>query len=153
MTQKKKVFIALGANVGKVDQNIEKAIQKLNLILDDLQISELIRTKPVGYTDQPDFLNGVVSGFTDMEPEELLKTLKILEGEVGRKKRFRWGPREIDLDIIFYGDLIYKSKTLEIPHPRAVERDFVLKPILELDKEIIFPGKNKKVSQILKTII
>ena len=152
MKPKHKAFIAIGANIGDLEANLKQAIDKLNILLADLKVSNFITTKPVGYTSQPDFLNSAVSGFTDLQPEALLKALKKIEKEVGRKPSFRWGPRKIDLDIIFYDNLVYKSDLLEIPHPRAHLRDFVLKPILELDTSMVFPNLNKSVWEVLNTL-
>lgn len=139
------VYLALGANVGDRQANIEQAVELLGEKIQHIKVASLMETKAVGYTDQPDFLNTVVSGETDLNPEELLKYIKNIEQQVGRVKTFRWGPREIDIDIIFYGDQTYKSEHLTIPHPEYQNRDFVLKPLVELNSDLKDPSTDKPI--------
>lgn len=146
------VYLALGANVGDARGNITRAIKLLGGKLHDIKSAPVYQTKAVGYTDQPDFLNTAVSASTDMEPEELLKFIKSIEGKIGRVWRFRWGPREIDIDIIFYDDQVFKSQLLEIPHPRFRARDFVLKPLADLNPKAVDPVTGKTVRKLLEEL-
>jgi 2-amino-4-hydroxy-6-hydroxymethyldihydropteridine diphosphokinase len=142
------VYLALGSNVGDSVQNISKAINLLSPALQDIKLAPIYSTKAVGYTNQPDFFNTAISGKTELSPQELLKFTDKVEKLVGRVKRFRWGPREIDIDIIFYGNLILETERLTIPHPNFRERDFVLKPIVDLNNKQVDPVSLKTVKQI-----
>ncbi len=134
-------FIAVGSNMGERETYIKNAID--NLAADEcikiLSVSDLIETKPYGVTDQDDFLNGVFKIETLYSPEELLARLHIEEQEAGRKRLMHWGPRTLDLDIIFYDDIIMSSDTLVIPHPDMTNRSFVLDPICQIDPYVIHP--------------
>jgi 2-amino-4-hydroxy-6-hydroxymethyldihydropteridine diphosphokinase len=110
------------------------------------------RSKAAGYSDQPDFLNTAIRGETALSPEELFEFIKQVEQRVGRQERFRWGPREIDIDIIFYGDQTIATKELTIPHPRFAERDFVLQPIADLRPGLVDPLSGKTVQELLKAL-
>src|SRR5258706_7388759 len=134
-----KIFLALGSNVGDKAKNIETAIALLAEKIKDIHVASLYTTKPVGYVDQDNFVNTALSGDTDLTPEELLKFVKDIEQQVGRIYRFRWGPREIDIDILFYDDVVIKQERLEIPHPRLHERDFVLVPLSDIAPDLIHP--------------
>ncbi|HSW37330.1 MAG TPA: 2-amino-4-hydroxy-6-hydroxymethyldihydropteridine diphosphokinase [Candidatus Saccharimonadales bacterium] len=146
------VYLALGANVGNPKANIEQAIELLQSSVDKIQCAPLYASKAVGYTDQPDFINTAVSGETVLDPAELLKFVKEVEEQVGRVERFRWGPREIDIDIIFYNDSVVQQDNLVIPHPRFAERDFVLQPICDLDPTFIDPLSKRSVKQLLEAL-
>ncbi len=145
------VYIGLGSNLGNKKENIQKALDLLNntegiLIL---KISSLYETEPVGYEDQDWFINAVAQIETSISPQEILKIFKEIEAQIGREESIRWGPRKIDLDILFYDQLIYKSSDLEIPHPRLHERAFVLVPLAEINKELIHPIYNKSISALI----
>jgi len=148
----KEVYLALGANVGDAAGNIAKAISLLAACLQEVKQAPLYRSKPAGYAGQPDFVNSVIRGQTGLSPEELFSFVKQVEQQVGRVERFRWGPREIDIDIIFYGDQIIKSSKLTIPHPRFAERDFVLKPLADLDPNLKDPLSGKTIGQLLAAV-
>jgi len=109
------VYLGLGSNVGDRLLNLNKAIELLSEKIQILKKSKIYISKAVGYTDQPDFYNMVLYGKTDLSPEELFNFIKDVEKNVGRVYRFHWGPREIDIDILFYNDLVYKSDKLNIP--------------------------------------
>ena len=128
------VFIALGTNLGKRKANLRAAIKALPPDVTVLAESHVYETPPWGYEDQPAFLNMAVKAETEMEPEPLLKYLKQLEVELGREQNFRWGPRLIDLDILFYDDLVIDTPPLVIPHPRLHERAFVLVPLADVQR-------------------
>ncbi len=144
-----KVFLGIGSNVGERIIYIKKAVNLLSDILTDMEIAPLYISKAVGFEDQPDFINTVVSGYTNLPPDDLLKKIKDIEKKVGRIKRFRWGPREIDIDILFYGNLLVEKNELIIPHPRIQERDFVLKPLSDLDPDFVHPVFKKTVKELL----
>jgi 2-amino-4-hydroxy-6-hydroxymethyldihydropteridine diphosphokinase len=146
------VYLALGANVGDPAANIEQAVKLIRDVMNDVKQAPIYRTKPVGYTDQPDFLNTAVMGQTDLSPEDLLKAIKDVERRIGRQQRFRWGPREIDIDIIFYGDRVIDTPKLTIPHSRFRERDFVLRPIADLNPRQIDPISGQTVEQLLNLL-
>lgn len=146
------VFLALGSNVGDSIPTIHKAIKYLSEKVKNIQEAPIYTSKAVGYTDQPDFFNTAIKGETDLEPEELLHFVKNIEQEIGRIHRFRWGPREIDIDIIFYGHEVFKNEYLEIPHPRVHERDFVLIPIADIDENFVHPVMSSTVRELLETL-
>lgn len=146
------VYLALGANIGETRANIDHTIKLLNQKLMNLRAAPIYTSKAVGYTDQPDFLNTAVVAETDLSLQELMRFIKDTEQKVGRIKRFRWGPREIDIDIILYGDQIYQDDSLEIPHPRFRERDFVLKPLCDLNPQAVDPVTGKSVRKLLQEL-
>lgn len=146
------VYLALGSNVGKSVEYINQAIDLLAKSVSDIQQAKMYRSKAVGYTDQADFYNTAVVGTTNLSPQELLVFVKNIEQEVGRKKRFRWGPREIDIDIIFYDDLMLNESNLQVPHTEFQERDFVLQPLCDLNPGFIDPKSNLPINELLAKI-
>ena len=142
------VFIGIGANIGPVHENFAKALKSIEKCARVVAVSSLYESDPVGPQDQPKFTNAVIKVETELSPFELLDRLKKIEREIGRKKTKRWGPREIDLDIIFYGDLVISTDSLVIPHPRAHERRFVLEPLLEIEPTAWHPAKKMDVRDI-----
>ncbi|MFN3490647.1 MAG: 2-amino-4-hydroxy-6-hydroxymethyldihydropteridine diphosphokinase [Anaerolineales bacterium] len=143
------VYIALGSNLGNRLANIKNAISNLTPQLDVKKKSPVYETPPWGYADQPQFLNQVVMAETYLEPEDLLSHLKRLEVVLGREPTFPNGPRLIDLDILFYDDVIIDSPPLQIPHPRLHQRGFVLVPLHDLAPELIHPALGKSVTEML----
>src|ERR1700730_11243118 len=115
------IYLALGANLGDRRGNMAAALQRLREIMEIESISSIYETEPVGYTDQPNFLNAVCKGKTWLESGNLLKYVKEIEAALGRKPLFRNGPRPIDIDILFYDDLHLTQESLTIPHPRLHE--------------------------------
>ncbi len=144
-----KIFLALGSNVGDSEGNIARAIEMLKDQVVILQVAPLCKSKAVGYTEQADFINTALVGTTSLDPQELLSFVKKVEQAVGRVHRFRCGPREIDIDIIFYGDSRYRSENLTIPHPRFAERSFVLLPLVNLDSGMKDPRTGKTVAELV----
>ena len=138
--------------MGNRKANIQAALVLLKECLDVKQVATLYESTPVGFVNQENFYNTALEAETDLSPLELLKLINDIERKVGRIKRFVNGPREIDVDIIFFDDLIIKDSTLEIPHPRMHERDFVLKPLVELDSRLIHPVFNVTVDQLLRSL-
>ena len=135
-----RAFVGLGANLGDREATIRAALAALP---DVVAVSELRETDPVGVTDQPAFLNGAVVLETELSPRELLETLLAVERALGRERRERWGPRTIDLDLLLYGDATVDEPGLTVPHPRLHERRFALEPLLDLDAELVVPGRGR----------
>ncbi len=146
------IYLALGANVGDKKANIEKAILLLEEKIHVLKIAPLYETKPWGYKMQDNFLNTALQAITDLSPQDLLLFIKKIEEKIGRIKRFKNGPREIDIDILFYDQLVYKSKDLQIPHPGITERDFVLQPLFYINPDFIHPVLQKSIRQLLQEL-
>ncbi|KAG9307286.1 hypothetical protein G9A89_017114 [Geosiphon pyriformis] len=151
------VFIALGSNMGDTVDNINSALSKIQEKCNSkiLDTSFLYETSPMHITDQARFLNAACKIITDLSPEELLQKLKAIEAEMGRFDvvTIRYGPRPIDLDIIFYDDIEYTSDTLSIPHPRMHEREFVLRPICDIAKGKEHPKLYKTCGQLLNQLL
>ena len=143
------IYIALGTNLGERLENLRTAIQSIPPEIHVLEESHIYETPPWGYEDQPAFLNMVLKAETDLEPGALLEYLKQLEVELGRKQNFRWGQRLIDLDILFYDDLVIDPPPLVIPHPRLHERTFVLIPLADVAAEYMHPVFGKFVWELL----
>jgi 2-amino-4-hydroxy-6-hydroxymethyldihydropteridine diphosphokinase len=149
-----KAFIALGSNLGDKRKNIEIAIEKLKEKgINILKVSSIIETEPYGYKDQDSFLNAVCLVETSLDPFSLLRVLLNIEEEMGRKRIFKWGPRNIDLDIIFYDDLVIESEELIIPHPDAHNRTFVMGPISEIEPDFVHPVLKRKVIDIYNDLL
>ena len=138
-----KVVLALGANLGDRESTIDQAIIEINEILEVTHLSSLLESEAVGGPEQPDYLNAIAIGHTELEPNDLMRQLLDIEARLGRVRTERWGARTIDIDIISMGDLIMKSEQVELPHPRAHERRFVLAPWIEIDPEGQIPGKGR----------
>lgn len=146
------VYLAFGSNVGDSRQNIKKAIELLSVSINQIKEAPFYLSKAVGYSDQPDFLNTAIAGQTDLKPEILLAFIKNIERQIGRVERFRFGPREIDIDIILYGEQIIESGELTIPHSSFRDRDFVLQPLYDLNPRLIDPVSKRTVAQLLARI-
>ncbi len=143
------VYLALGSNVGDSRGYIEQAIELLSDKVQGIQTAPIYKSKAIGHTGQPNFLNTAIRGQTNLIPGDLLEFVNEVEQKVGRVERFRWGPREIDIDIILYGDFRQETKKLTLPHPHFRERDFVLKPLRDLDGNLIDPISGQTVLQLL----
>lgn len=146
------VYIALGSNLGNRLSNLKNAISNFTPQMDVKKKSPVYETPPWGYADQPAFLNQVVMAETYLEPEDLLGHLKRLETVLGREPSFQNGPRLIDLDILFYDDIIVDSPPLMIPHPRLHQRAFVLVPLNDIAPDLVHPLFSKSVSEMLLDI-
>ena len=133
------VHLALGSNLGDRSINLSRAILRLSPSVRVLAESHIYETPPWGVTDQPAFLNMVIQAETDLSPLALLEKLKKVEQELGRKPAVRYGPRLIDLDILFYDDLVLETSDLTIPHPHLHERAFVLVPLCDMAPEMVHP--------------
>jgi len=147
------IYIGLGSNLGDRLANIRKAIELMKKerieITDESSIYE---TEPVGYIEQGWFLNSVVRGRTELSPERLWETLEKIEKSMGREREIKWGPRIIDLDILFYGNKILNGKKLQIPHLELHKRKFVLVPLEEIAPQLVHPVLKKTISQLLRDL-
>ncbi len=137
-------YIGLGSNLSGPQGQVSSAIQELNSILETqlLKASSLYESKPMGPSDQPNYINAVAKIATGLSPEGLLTELQGIEASHQRQRKGqRWGPRTLDLDIILFGDQQMETKSLQIPHYGVAEREFVLIPLQELQADLIIPGK------------
>jgi 2-amino-4-hydroxy-6-hydroxymethyldihydropteridine diphosphokinase len=147
-----RAYVGLGANLGNREQTIRRAVDALGRRpgVDVLAVSEFRETDPVGFTDQPPFLNGAAVVETDLEPRALLDALLAVERELGRTRDgLRFGPRTIDLDLLVFGNREVSEPGLTVPHPRLAERAFALEPLVELDPELEIPGRGR-VADLLR---
>ncbi|KXS45983.1 MULTISPECIES: 2-amino-4-hydroxy-6-hydroxymethyldihydropteridine diphosphokinase [unclassified Candidatus Frackibacter] len=137
------VYLSLGSNLGDREEYLRDAIIKLkdNKAIELKKVSSIYQTDPVGYTEQPDFLNLVVKVETFLNPIELLDYIQKVELDLERVRDIRWGPRTIDIDIILFGERKVNTERLTIPHMRFHERAFVLAPLAELTTEVVYDGK------------
>lgn len=147
-------FISLGSNIGNKAEYLIQSIKELGATNDCLiiQVSDFLTTKPYGMTEQEDFLNGCLELRTLLSPCELLEKLNIIEHNANRERLIHWGPRTLDLDIIFYDDIVYDSKNLTIPHVDMQNRKFVLEPLSQIAGYKRHPIFNTTVTQMLKEL-
>jgi 2-amino-4-hydroxy-6-hydroxymethyldihydropteridine diphosphokinase len=148
---KKKVYLSLGANLGDREANLRAAIGALpGAGVEVGRISSVYETEPVDYLDQPWFLNCVVEGETKLGALELLHALREIETRMGSKKEFAKGPRLLDIDILLYGNETIATAELQVPHPRMLERKFVLTPLAEIAPELRHPAWKGTVQELEK---
>lgn len=146
------VYLSLGSNLADRKSNLEAVRISLPPAVVVREASSLFETEPWGYVDQPDFLNQILLADTYLSAKDLLSYVKDLEVEIGREPSFRFGPRLVDIDIIFYGDQIIQEPDLEIPHPRFRQRAFVLVPLAEISPDLLVPGTDQTVSDLLEEL-
>ena len=147
-------YIGIGSNLGDKVGQCEKAIAEI-LKVDQNKLhakSSFFKTKPLGYASQDWFINGVIKIETQLEPLQLLRALKRIESRLGREETFRWGPRTIDLDILFFDEKEIRTEELQIPHPLLQERQFVLIPLAEIDRGLIHPVLKKSIGELLEDL-
>lgn len=140
-------YIGIGSNEGNKRTNIKSAIDLINEIADCNieKISSVYETLPFGDIEQNNFFNAVIKISTKLNPQELFIELKKIEQRLGRIIREKWGPREIDLDVLLFNDLIFSDEIITLPHKGIIYRDFVLVPLIEIEPELIHPVFNKKI--------
>ena len=146
-------FIGLGANIGNREANLRMALRGLTRMARVEAVSSLYETDHVGLEEQPAFYNAVSRIETGLEPESLLRFLKTLEQEIGRRPGTdRWGPRPIDLDILLYEDRVIEGDELKVPHPRLAERAFVLVPLAEIAADAREPRRNETIAKLVQAV-
>lgn len=148
------VYIGIGSNLGDKKAYLDFAVKELDEH-DKCRVvktSDYIVTKPVGDVVQDDFLNGCIELETILSPRELLDFLHEIENKAGRERKIHWGPRTLDLDILFYDDIIMNEPDLIIPHPEAAKREFVLKPLSEIAPYLYHPVKKDYIINLLERI-
>ncbi len=143
-----KAVVALGANIGNPGEQMNLAIAMLKEATEVIAISSFYTTKPVGGPEQPDYINAVCILESELSALDLLSLLQGIEKSLGRERIERWGPRTIDLDLIQYGSLLSKAEELELPHPRAHERRFVIEPWHEIEPDAVLLTHGK-ISELL----
>ena len=147
------VYLGLGANLGDRLANLRMALARLQTLARLEEVSSLYETQPQGVTDQPLFFNAVCRVTTGLAPQALLRFLKSVEWEIGRRPGGQtWGPRPIDLDILLYDEQVVDTPALRIPHPRLAERAFVLVPLVELAPELRHPLLGKTTKELLASL-
>lgn len=149
-----RAFIGIGSNMGDRERYLNGAVEALKAhpMIEVKKVSDYIVTKPYGGVEQEDFLNGALELETLLNPEELLEALHEIENAADRKRTIHWGPRTLDLDILFYDNLYYRSDTLVIPHPDLENREFVLRPLVTLDPYLCHPVMGKSVKRLLEKL-
>jgi len=143
------IYLALGTNLGQRAQNLQAAVQALPPVVTITAISRQYETAAAYVLDQPTFLNMALRGETALTPLDLLAYLKQIEQTLGRQKSIRYGPRKIDLDILFYDDLILESESLQIPHPHLHERGFVLHPLMDIAPQLRHPVLHQTIQELV----
>ncbi len=147
-------YIGIGSNIDDKVGQCERAISEI-LKIDRNRLlakSSFFKTQPIGYKDQDWFINGVIKIETDLNPHELLKDLKAIESKLGRVETFHWGPRFIDLDLLFFDHEEIKTKDLCVPHPHLHKRQFVLVPMAEIDRDFIHPVFKMTIQDLLDNL-
>lgn len=148
------VYIALGTNLEPREEHLEKALQLFQGSPDVQvkQVSSIYESTPVGYLDQPDFLNLVFEAETELSCLALLDVCQSVENELGRIRTIRFGPRTLDVDIILFGDAVIDEERVTVPHPRMQERTFVLLPMEELKPKLIVPKLDKTITDLIAAL-
>jgi 2-amino-4-hydroxy-6-hydroxymethyldihydropteridine diphosphokinase len=143
------IYLGLGSNLGDRRANLSAAVRAMAPDVRVRRGSRVYETEPWGYVEQAAFFNQVIEAETELDPLTLLRCVKAIEMRVGRKPSFRYGPREIDIDILLYGERVIAEGDLHIPHERLAERAFMLVPLAELAAELPVAGRGETVAQLL----
>ncbi len=151
MTEAVTVYLGLGSNIGDRQENLDKALNFLSQRLRMGKISSVYDTEPVGSTEQPRFLNLVCQAYTRLEPAGLLSLAKGIESKLGRTGKSN-APRTIDIDILLYDEQVMETPELVIPHPKMVERAFVLVPLAEIAPDLVHPVNGKTMKELSSAI-
>ncbi|MBV8060943.1 MAG: 2-amino-4-hydroxy-6-hydroxymethyldihydropteridine diphosphokinase [Alphaproteobacteria bacterium] len=146
------VALALGTNMGVRIQSLRHAVEGLSSFVHDTHLSPVYETPAAYVTDQPDFYNMTLTGRTQLAPEALLKAVKDLEHDLGRRQSFRYGPRLIDIDIIFYGQQAVNLPNLTVPHALMHEREFVLRPLNDIAPDWVHTVRGQTVAEMLTAL-
>ncbi|MFQ5770813.1 MAG: 2-amino-4-hydroxy-6-hydroxymethyldihydropteridine diphosphokinase [bacterium] len=151
---KNQIYIGLGSNLGDRLSNLKKALQKIDCLpaTKVKKFSSIYETEPIGYLSQDNFLNMAVEISTHLNPESFLFQIQKIEHELGRIRNVRWGPRIIDIDILYWGEKIFKTDHLQIPHSEIENRRFVLIPLNEIAPNFESPPRFQKISVLLENV-
>ena len=152
MIEAQRAFLSLGSNLGDREQNLRQALSALaSEHIESRRVSSCYETEPVGYRDQPWFLNIAVEASSTLSPHELLDGCRHIESKLGRRRSFPGAPRTLDIDILLYGDRVIAEESLVIPHPRMQDRRFVLKPLSEIAPQVLHPLLKQTVQALFET--
>ncbi|MEL7118033.1 MAG: 2-amino-4-hydroxy-6-hydroxymethyldihydropteridine diphosphokinase [Bacteroidota bacterium] len=148
-----RLFLGTGTNLGDRKNNLNQALQFIKEYIGDVNTqSNIYQSKAWGKTDQPDFFNQVLEVFTNQEPQQVLENCLSIEQQMGRVRIEKWGTRIIDIDVLFYNDLVLNHPNLIIPHPFLQDRSFVLKPMAEIAPEFVHPVLRETIKNLLEKI-
>jgi 2-amino-4-hydroxy-6-hydroxymethyldihydropteridine diphosphokinase len=146
-------YVALGSNLGDKEQNIRRALELMEQHgVRVRKVSPLLTTEPYGVTDQPEFLNGAAEIEWAGDAESLLHTLLAIEQEMGRQRKRHWGERNIDLDLLLFGDQILRSADLVLPHPDMANRSFVLEPLAAIAETVVHPVFHRTIGELWQAL-
>ncbi len=146
------VYLGLGSNLGDKRGHIQRAVERLRDLSYGVRVSSLYETAPVGVTVQPSFVNAVCGMWTDLDVYELLRELRDIQREAGVRGPVLNGPRALDVDILLYGSLVVDLPHLVAPHPRMTEREFVLRPLVEIAPGVVHPVAKKTAAELLEAL-